>query len=82
MSILLIPVSSSHAASYIFTPLNAPGSLETFVNGINDRGQIVRWYRTGPSATAQEASGLAAAGRLGTDDALSLKRLNILLRQP
>jgi hypothetical protein len=44
MNILLTPVSSSHAASYTFTRLDAPGSLETFVNGINDRGQIVGWY--------------------------------------
>ena len=42
ISILLIALSSAHAASYTFTLFNGPGAQETFANGINDKGEIIR----------------------------------------
>jgi uncharacterized membrane protein len=44
ISILLIALSSAHAASYTVTLFNGPGAQETLANGINDKGEIVGWY--------------------------------------
>ena len=43
--LLLDGLTTTHAAPpYNFTQVNGPGALHTFVNGINDHGQIVGWY--------------------------------------
>ena len=33
-------------SNYVYTSLNDPAAYYTIANGINDRGQIVGWYKT------------------------------------
>ena len=41
--------ADSRADPYTFTAVDVPGATVTVVNGLNDRGDVVGWYRTGIS---------------------------------
>jgi probable HAF family extracellular repeat protein len=45
LSVLLSTLVAAQGASYTFTPIDAPGAPATYVQGINETGQIVGWFQ-------------------------------------
>lgn len=52
LSVLLSTLATAHAATYTFTTIDVPGSIQTNANGINSRGQIVGFYTDASSGTS------------------------------
>jgi probable HAF family extracellular repeat protein len=52
LSILLSTLATAQAATYTFTTIDVPGSIQTNANGINSRGQIVGFYTDASSGTS------------------------------
>src|SRR6266540_4169157 len=67
---IVIGVSARRADSYTFTAIDVPGATVTVVSGINDRGEVVGWYRTGSSGDPDSADHgfLLAHGHFTTID--------------
>jgi uncharacterized membrane protein len=56
------------ASSFTFSTINPPGSTYSIANGINDSGQIVGLYTTGPSPGEVEYGFLLSGGSYTTID--------------
>jgi len=67
---ILTGVSARAADSDTFTAVDVPGATATVVSGINDRSQVVGWYRTGISGNPDSAEHgfLLANGQFTTID--------------